>query len=350
MPWEDVKDILRPNMDDIHMGVMKVDEDKCNKCELCMQNCPFQCWEKNEEGYPILKENYACFSCYNCKIACPNNAISIIDSYHVDAGVFRTEPYPLPPELPLEPKDIEGNPAEWNEFEKLVFTRRSVRNFKEISVPESIIQRILEAGRFAPSGGNCQPWKFVVITNKEMIKEIDKAGVKAISQVYNAYTNDTYVKSLEGMVTGPPPSVGSADPRIIFGGLGTVSKEGGLAPSLNAPAIILLLADERSIGNPQISIGICGQTMNLVANSLGIKATWSGFFAWGANVHPTLKKELGIEPPWICVSSLCLGYPKFKQEGIVPRERRPVKWFREDKDKSTVPERTEVPQAEKQEV
>lgn len=46
MPWEDVKDILRPNMDDIHMGVMKVDEDKCNKCELCIQNCPFQCWRR----------------------------------------------------------------------------------------------------------------------------------------------------------------------------------------------------------------------------------------------------------------------------------------------------------------
>ncbi|MHA2051926.1 MAG: nitroreductase family protein, partial [Promethearchaeota archaeon] len=207
----------------------------------------------------------------------------------------------------------------------------------------------LEAGRFAPSGGNCQPWKFVVITNKEIIKEIDKAGTNAITQLYNAYLNDNTVKALEGMVKGPPPNVGGADPRIIFGGLGTVSKKGGLAPSLNAPAIILLLADERSIGNPQISIGICGQTMNLVANSLGIKATWSGFFAWGASVHPTLRKELGIEPPWFCPSSLCLGYPKFKQEGMVPRERRPVKWFREDKDKTAVPEKATIPQSEQQE-
>jgi hypothetical protein len=151
------------------------------------------------------------------------------------------------------------------------------------------------------------------------------------------------------MVKGPPPSVGSADPRIILGGMGTVRKEGGLLPSLGAPAIILLLADNRSIGHPQMSIGICGQTMNLVANSLGIKATWSGFFAWGASVHKTLSKELGIEAPWFCPSSLCLGYPKFKQEGMVPRERRPVKWFREDRDKSAVPERKNIPQTEKQE-
>jgi len=349
MPWEDVKDILRPNMDDIHMGVMKVDEDKCTKCELCIQNCPFQCWEKNDEGYPILKEDYACFSCYNCMVACPNDAISIIDSYHVNAGIFKTLPYPLPPEMPLKPKDSDGNPTEWNEIEKLVLNRRSVRNFKDTPVPEPIIQRVLEAGRFAPSGGNCQPWKFVVLTNKEMINEINKVAVNVISGVYNAYTNDKSVKALEVMVKGPPPSAGNADPRIIFGGMGTVSKKGGLPPSLNAPAIILLLADERSIGRPEMSIGICGQTMNLVANSLGIKATWSGFFAMGASYHPTLKKELGIEPPWYCASSLCLGYPKFKQEGMVPRELRPVKWFREDKDKSGVPEKTTVSQTEKQE-
>ena len=346
MPWEDVKDVLRPNMDDIHMGVMKVDEDKCNKCELCMQNCPFRCWEKKDEGFPVMKEVYACFSCYNCKIACPNDAISIVDSYHVDAGVFKSEPHVLPPELPLEPKDTEGNPTEWNDLEKLVLTRRSVRNFKDTPVPEPIIQRVLEAGRFAPSGGNCQPWKFVVITNKKIIEEIDKTAINVLKNVYNTYINDNTVKALEGMVKG---GVGGADPRIIYGGMGSVSSEGGLTPSLNAPAIILLLADERSIGTPQISIGICGQTMNLVANSLGIKATWSGFFAMGASFHPTLKKELGIETPWICVSSLCIGYPKFKQEGFVPRERRPVKWLREDKDKSSVPERKDVPQTEKQE-
>ncbi|MFW9821551.1 MAG: nitroreductase family protein [Candidatus Thorarchaeota archaeon] len=348
MPWENVKDILRPDMDDVHMGVMKVDEDKCDKCGLCLQNCPFRCWEKNEEGYPVLKENYECFSCYNCKVACPNDAISIIDSYHVDSGYFKTEPNPLPPVMPLEPKDADGNPTEWNEIEKLVLTRRSVRNFKDKPIPESLIQRVLEAGRFAPSAGNCQPWKFVVITDKAIINEIDNMATNIIKNIHNSYMNDNTVKGLESMVS--TSGGGSADPRVIIGGMGAVGKEGGLKPSLSAPAVILFLADERAISGPQLNIGICGQNMNLVANSLGIKACWSGFFSLGASFHPTLRKTLGIERPWICVTSLCLGYPKFKQEGLVPRELRPVVWFREEKDNSTVPERSEVPQKEKQEV
>ncbi len=343
MPWEDVKDILRPNMDDIHMGVMKVDEDKCNKCELCMQNCPFRCWEKNEEGFPEMKEEYACFSCYNCKIACPNDAISIIDSYHVDAGFWKTEPHPLPPKMPLEPKDAEGNPTEWNEIEKAILTRRSVRNFKDKLVPESLIQRVLEAGRFAPSGGNCQPWRFIVITNKALIAEIDKTSKTLLAGFYRMYTNDASVKGLAAMVEGPPLNVSSYDPRVMFGGFGTMAKHAELYPSMDAPVVILLLADNRAIGSADLNLGICGQNMNLVANSLGIKACWVGFIAGGVNFSQAIKKKLGIAEPWYAASSLVLGYPKFKQEGIVPREYRPVAWVREGAEGPEIEEEANVP-------
>ena len=188
MPWEDVEHILRPNMDEIHMGVMEIDENKCNKCGLCMDNCPFRCWEKNDDGYPVMKEEYACFSCYNCKVACPNDAVNIVDSYHVDDGFWKTEPSPLPAKMPLEAKDAKGNPTEWNEIEKAVFTRRSVRNYKDKPIPESLIHRVLEAGRFAPSAGNCQPWRFIVITDKALIAEIDKTTKNLLANLYNMYT------------------------------------------------------------------------------------------------------------------------------------------------------------------
>lgn len=52
----------------------------------------------------------------------------------------------------------------------LIKTRRSIRQFQEQPVPDNIIYEILEAGRWSPSGKNNQPWRFVVIKNKE-IKE-----------------------------------------------------------------------------------------------------------------------------------------------------------------------------------
>mgnify|MGYP003681916143 CR=1 FL=1 len=59
------------------------------------------------------------------------------------------------------------------DVEKVIYTRRSNRIFQDKPVPKELIKRILEAGRFAPSAGNCQPWKFIVVTNKNMVKEID---------------------------------------------------------------------------------------------------------------------------------------------------------------------------------
>ncbi len=222
--------------------------------------------------------------------------------------------------------DAEGNPDRWNEIEKAVLYRRSVRNFKEKPVPETLIRRVLEAGRFAPSAGNCQPWRFIVVTDRALIHEMDEAIYAGLSMLYNLYKNDEMVKNL-AVAYEADPTPGVYDPRIVLGGLGSVARRSGPV-FLNSSAVILIAGDERAISGPEINIGICGQNMNLVANSLGIKSCWVGF-SQVINLLPPLKEKLGIEYPWKVVSSLVLGYPRFKQEGIVPREFRPVAWFRD---------------------
>ena len=172
MTWEELEPMFRPTT--VHMGVMKADPEKCTQCGLCLENCPFRAWETDEEGLPRMKEEYECFSCFNCMVACPTGAISIVDTYHVDEGFFATDPHPLPVRMPYEPQDPEGAPDEWNVIERAIFERRSVRNFKEDPVPEPLIRRVLEAGRFAPSGGNCQPWKFIVVPDKALIDEMNE--------------------------------------------------------------------------------------------------------------------------------------------------------------------------------
>jgi nitroreductase len=120
---------------------------------------------------------------------------------------------------------------------------------------------------------------------------------------------------------------GVFDPRQVTGGSGASAKK-NLPPFLNTPAIIIIAGYSRATASPQLNIGICGQNMNLLANSLGIKACWVGFYAI-INSDPTIMAKLGLKTPWQVVTSLVLGWPKFNQEGIVPREYRPVTWFRE---------------------
>lgn len=324
MSWEELTPIFRPKS--IHMGVMKIDRELCNKCGLCIDNCPFRAFEKGEEGIPRRKDDRECFSCYNCMVACPTHAISIGESYHVDEGFWATSPHALPACSPLQPRDAKGNLDEWNAIERAVFQRRSVRNYKKKAVPDDLIRRVLEAGRFAPSAGNCQPWKFVVVTDTALIAEMDEAIYGVLKMMYDTYRHDELVKHLAPMYDADPKP-GLYDPRIVLGGLGAISRRDG-PPFLNAPAAILIAGDARAISGPEINIGICGQNMNLVANSLGIRSCWVGF-SQVLNMVPPMREKLGIEEPWRICSALALGYPRFKQDGVVPREYRPVTWFRE---------------------
>ena len=69
--------------------------------------------------------------------------------------------------------------GEFTETEKVILSRRSVRQYKKEQVPEFMVKRILEAGRFAPSAGNFQPWKFIVLRDPEVIKGITEAVVSS---------------------------------------------------------------------------------------------------------------------------------------------------------------------------
>jgi nitroreductase/NAD-dependent dihydropyrimidine dehydrogenase PreA subunit len=326
MPWEDLKPMFRPEPGTVHMGVMKLEREKCTKCGLCIQNCPFRVWEVDEDGYPRQKQQYECFSCYNCTVVCQRGAISVVDPYHVDDGVFVTQPHPLPFKYPLPPRDAKGDPDEWNAIERAVFNRRSVRNFRDRPVPEALVRRVLEAGRFAPSAGNCQPWQFIVVTDKALIGEINGAVYNVLNMISTMYNNDALVQTLVPAYEADPRP-GTYDPRIIVGGVRAVLR-GALPVLLNAPVVILIAGDTRAISGPEINIGICGQNMNLVANSLGIRACWVGFVQV-LNLVPPMLDKLGVHDPWKICTSMVLGYPKFKQDGVVPREFRPITWFRE---------------------
>jgi len=341
--WKELEQIFRPDPNHIHMGKMKVDSEKCIGCGLCIQNCLFLTWDMGEDNVPVFKEGWPCFSCYNCMVACPEGAISIAEPYHVTGGFWETKPnHSLPAVMPLQPQDAEGKDDTWNEVEKILFTRRTVRNYSDKPVPESLIRRVLEAGRHAPTAGNSQPVQFVVVTEKALINEMNKDALEAYENIFDSYMDEEGWKELAiQFIDNPLP--GLYDPRLIFGGIGKSLIFKRSPMFLGAPAVIFLAADARAIGGPDLQVGICGQNMNLVANSLGLKASYVGF-AIVLNDNPRWLERLKIEEPFKIVTAIVLGYQEFKQEGPVPRAFRPITWFREGKKDPEVEESPAIPE------
>lgn len=54
----------------------------------------------------------------------------------------------------------------------IIKSRRSIRHFLETPVPSEVLYSLLEAARWAPSGGNSQPWLFVVVREQANIQKI----------------------------------------------------------------------------------------------------------------------------------------------------------------------------------
>src|SRR5881227_794380 len=53
-----------------------------------------------------------------------------------------------------------------------ITARRNVREFSDRPIPDADLDRVLEAGRTAPSSQNNQPWDFVVVTDRALLSEL----------------------------------------------------------------------------------------------------------------------------------------------------------------------------------
>ncbi len=62
------------------------------------------------------------------------------------------------------------------DFDDVIRERKSVRKYKSDPIPDEVLERILEAGRIAPSAKNIQPWHFIVIKNREIKEKIAEAS------------------------------------------------------------------------------------------------------------------------------------------------------------------------------
>jgi nitroreductase len=78
----------------------------------------------------------------------------------------------------------------WN----VIQNRRSVREFKSDSIPEKDIIRIIDAARMAPTSGNQQPWKFLVIRDKNKINQMKEACIKRALDRFDKNTNNKETK------------------------------------------------------------------------------------------------------------------------------------------------------------
>lgn len=216
----------------------------------------------------------------------------------------------------------------WTPVEEVILNRRSIRAFKSKPLPDFMIRRILEAGRFAPSAGNAQPWKFAVINSPEIIAAMERDAVK-MAKILMWFLD--YGRSKFRRIFLKPWTkliirfqVNQLHP-VPFGLLREIAK-GHTLVFHGAPTFILLYEDRRGVSKPATDIGVCGQNMVLAAHSMGAGACWIGLVKL-LMYYPYWRKFFKIAFPYKLENLIAVGWPKVKSDGQVPREVQLVEWY-----------------------
>ena len=220
------------------------------------------------------------------------------------------------------------------ETEDVILKRRSVRIYQKKQVPEFMIKRMLEAGRFAPSAGNCRPWKFVVVRDPEILGGISQTVVQICkgykSLIDYRFTGNNGRRMIANMVIRSKPN--DLHP-VPFGAVTLIADE-RLALFHEAPTVIFVFQDVRGVGNPSLDCGIATQNMVLAAHSLGLGTCYVGFSKTAFENSKIWTKRLGIDYPYKFVTSLAIGYPFGKPDGMVARPTHAVDWYEDGKKKT----------------
>lgn len=77
---------------------------------------------------------------------------------------------------------------------KQIFERRSVRNYTLQTVEPEKIEKLLRAAMQAPSGGNQQPWEFIVVTDKQLLRKLASVSKPAAPAAIVVLGNTGYMK------------------------------------------------------------------------------------------------------------------------------------------------------------
>lgn len=176
---------------------------------------------------------------------------------------------------------------------KVILQRRTIRRFaEERRIPLKILEKLVNAGRLAPSAANLQPWDFVAVNDRELCDRIF--------------------------------------PHLRWAGY--IAPEGDPPPGMRPAAYIVLVANPAINRHWQHDFGAAAENIMLTAWEMGIGSCWLGSIN-----RKQIKEILSIPEDREVDTVIALGYPR--EKSVVEEEKGSIKYWKDEKGVMHIPKR-----------
>ena len=274
------------------MNRIILDKKQCIKCGLCSIICPVSIIDKDADSFPYMNEakEFLCVRCGHCEAHCPKSAIAF------DYG-FDGKSQAATHSAIISEKNLSN----------YLKNRRSVRHFTNISVEKEKIERAFDIVRYAPSGKNFQPVKWIVIHDTNELKRIMNVLIDWIDRV----------SATESPVT-----------KMIPSAVVKQWQQGNDIVMRHAPHLLVAYVPENTpMGEAAIFDAVIALShFDIVIPALGFAGFWAGFFTIALRHSEEVRSAVGLPADHIPCYAYGFGYPKYSICRIPRRKDADIVW------------------------
>ena len=200
-----------------------------------------------------------------------------------------------------------------NDIYEMMSTLRAVRRLRPDPIPDDVMDRVLQAAAWAPTGGNMQPWRVIVVTSSER--------KQALADIYKPAWY-RYAKGYDKRIEQLPEDEAEKARRNRIAG-------DYLADHLHeAPTILMFVADPQMMAITdakldRVSMVGGGSVYTAVQNAM-LAARTEGLGCVLTTLHclaeEEVKEALQIPEGWATLAMVPLGYPIGVGHGTITRQ------------------------------
>ncbi len=211
--------------------------------------------------------------------------------------------------------DPVANAGTTTDLYEAMSTLRAVRRLRTDPIPDEVLQRVLQAASWAPTGGNMQPWRVIVVRSPER--------KTALAEIYRpewyTYTGFSRRRAEKAGMAGE--ALAAMERTLAAGDY--------LADHLaEAPVILMFIADPAMMAITdknldRISMVGGGSVYTAVQNTM-LACRAEGLGCTLTTLHclrePEIKAALDIPENWATLAMVPIGYPLGKGHGSITRQ------------------------------